>query len=205
MTDNSLTEKLSEIYSIVTTISQDMPIGSRDYINKSIPQFLHVNPPKMEIDLGNFVNPQRLNIIDIQSPPLPGFSRKPGNILLSWDKLMDLVPDVVGASAGAGVALIWALPFVGLYICKKLWNDSKVEITTAEASILCALWKNKDYKREVEEENGFEVSNSLRTALKLPGLKKSDYTNSIDNLVAIKAIELEDGIIRLKEDVNVEY
>jgi hypothetical protein len=80
-----------------------------------------------------------------------GASRKPGNIVMNWRKLIDVTPDVTIAAAGATGGPAWLLPFIGLYIWNKLWCGAKVEFSKSEAIVILALWKNRDARKKMKK------------------------------------------------------
>jgi hypothetical protein len=76
--------------------------------------FAQTTPPEL---------PERvLEHIVINSPYRPrGWSRKHGNLLLNWRKLMDIIPDITVASLSANALPVWAVPLAALYIWNKVW------------------------------------------------------------------------------------
>jgi hypothetical protein len=156
---------------------------------------------------------------DITPPELPGLelitinslyrptarSRKPGNLLLNWRKLMDIVPDVTLASAGAVGLPVWAIPLAALYVWNKVWRGTSEEFTQTEATIILALWKNRNGENRISEDDGFSKTNSVRTATGLSPLTRGDYIEAIDRLIRIQCIELTNGIIWLREWIRVKY
>jgi hypothetical protein len=134
-----------------------------------------------------------------------GTSRKPGNIFLNWRKLMDIVPDATIAAAGAMTSPAWLLPLIGLYVWNKLWRGAEEELTNVEACTICALWKNKDSRNRISEDDGFTATNTLRAHHGLPQLTRVEYNKASNRLLAMDCIELSNGIIWLREWVRVSY
>lgn len=134
-----------------------------------------------------------------------GTSRKPGNIFLNWRKLMDIVPDATIAGAGAIASPTWLLPLIALYVWNKLWRGAEEELTNVEACIMYALWKNKDGRSKITEEDGFAKTNALRTQHALPELANTEYNKAINQLLKMGCIEMSSGVIWLREWVRVSY
>ena len=133
-----------------------------------------------------------------------GRSRKPGNIILNWRKLIQFVPDLTITAAGlAGPT--WLLPFIDLHIWNKLCAGSKVDLDQKHAVTIYALWRNRNNERKISEEAGFEKTNSILRELKLEELSKSEYTKIINDLLDMDCIEIEEGIIWLREWVRTTY
>ena len=134
-----------------------------------------------------------------------GSSRKPGNIFLNWRKLMDVVPDTAIAAAGAMTSPVWLLPLIGLYVWNRLWRGAEEELSDVEACTICALWKNRDGRSRISEEEGFNKTNAMRTLHGLPELSRAEYTKAVNRLLAMECIEINSGIIWLREWVRVSY
>ncbi len=132
-------------------------------------------------------------------------SRKPGNICLNWGKLMDVVPDVTIAAYGGVASPFWLLPFIGLYVCNKLWCGSLEELTEVEATVIYALWKNKTGEKKIDVDNGFQNANEIRRMTKLPCLQRKEFDRAIQRLLELKCITLKKGVIGLRERVHKEY
>ena len=131
-------------------------------------------------------------------------SRKPGNIILNLRKLLQIVPDITITAAGV-TGPTWLLPFIALHIWNKLWTGSKVDLDQKHAVTICALWKNRNNENKISEEAGFEKANLIFQQLKLPVLSKSEYTQIINDFLYLNCIEIEEGIIWLREWVRVSY
>jgi hypothetical protein len=135
-------------------------------------------------------------------------SRKPGNVVLNWRKLIDIVPDVSLAGLGAAtlpIAPAWSAVLAALYIWNKVWRGSFEEFSDAEAVAILALWKNRDGEAKISEADGFAKTNDLRATYSLAPLTLGQFTSVIDRLIQIDCIELTEGIIWLREWVTVKY
>jgi hypothetical protein len=134
-----------------------------------------------------------------------GRSRKPGNISIHWKKFIEIVPEVMVAAIGAGAAPYWAWPFIGLYILNKLWRGAEEDLSEAEATIIYALWKHRNGKNEISDDNGYTRTNSIRNQHNKPVLSRSEYDAGINHLLQMRCIEIKEGMIRLRERVRIEY
>jgi hypothetical protein len=132
-------------------------------------------------------------------------STKPGNIVLNWRKLIDLVPDVLTSGYAATVSPPLLLPFIGLQICSKVRKVSFVSLTDAEASVILALWKNRDGHDQIDESVGYEKTSALRDQLRLRPLTRDQYMAANDKLSKMNCIEIQSGVIWLKETVKTTY
>ncbi|SEO71931.1 hypothetical protein [Pseudomonas sp. ok266] len=135
-------------------------------------------------------------------------SRKPGNLVLNWRKLLDIVPDVSLAGLGAAslpVAPQVAVVLVGLYIWSKVWRGAVEEFSDIEAVTMLALWKHRNDKCKIAEPEGFVRVTQLRAHYALPPLTLGQYASAINRLVQLDCIELENGIIWLRECIRVKY
>ena len=135
-------------------------------------------------------------------------SRKPGNVLLNWRKLLDVVPDVSLAGLGAAtlpVAPQVAVALAGLYIWNKVWRGAVEELSDVEAVTILALWEHRNEKNKISEQDGFVRTNEVRDRYALPPLTANQYASAVNRLVSLECIELEGGIIWLREWVRKKY
>lgn len=132
-------------------------------------------------------------------------SRKPGNLILDWRKLTDVVPDVAMAAAAAITGPPWVGFIVALYIWTRFWRDAEVPLGEAEASVLYALWKHRGGENRIAEETGYAKANGVRQAFGLDPLTRSAYARAIDALLRIECIAIVGGVIQLRESVRIRY
>ena len=135
-------------------------------------------------------------------------SRKPGNIILNWRKLIDIVPDVSLAGLGAAtlpIAPTWSAVLAGLYVWNKVWRGSVEDFNDSEAIAVLALWKSRNAENEILEDTGFEKTNEVRANYSLPALTRGQFAAIVDRLIRIKCIEIKDGTIWLREWVRIKY
>ena len=121
---------------------------------------------------------------------------------------MDIVPDIALAGLGAAtlpIAPAWSAVLVALYIWNKVLRGSTEEFSDAEALAMLALWKNRTGMNEISEALGFTKTNELRAEYSLSPLTEGQFNSIVVRFREIRCIEPVDGIIRLREWVNVEY
>jgi hypothetical protein len=194
-------EKINWMREIAHTSNVNVAPLSNEDVSKIIEAFSDVTPPKKPKEIF-----QHISISSLNTAP-SAYSRKPGNILLNWRKLMIIIPDIT--LAGYGVSNLGSnyipIALAGLYIWGKIWCGSKEELSDSEATIIIALWKNRDNKNEILESEGFIKTNELRSNLSLSPLTSGQFTSAINRLMKIDCIELSQGMIWLREYVSIEY
>lgn len=171
-------------------------------LESALDAFATVTPPeKPEITIG------LVTINSLYGTP-KAESRKPGNVVLNWCKLVDIVPDISLAGLGAAtlpVAPALAAVLAGLYIWNKVWRGSLEEFSDVEAVTILALWQNRNGENKISENDGLAKTNQLRAEYSMPPLTAGPYAAAVNRLVEIDCIELEDGVIWLREWVRVKY
>lgn len=134
-----------------------------------------------------------------------GKSRKPGNIFLNWRKLFEIIPDVTIASMGGATAPGWLLPLIGLDVWNKLWCNAAEEISEVEATTIHALWKNRNSRKRISEDDGYVKTDILRNDMGLPSLSRSEFDVAVNRLLRMRCVKIEEGIIWLREWVRTSY
>lgn len=171
-------------------------------IEAAVEAFARVTPPEEpEITIG------LITISSLHNAP-SAQSRKPGNVVLNWRKLIDIVPDVSLAGLGAAtlpIAPAWSTVLAGLYVWNKIWKGSAEDFSQSEAIAILALWKNRNGKNKIAEDEGLKKTNDLRATYSLPPITQGQFRSIVDRLVSIDCIELEDGTIWLREWVRLKY
>ncbi|OWT63798.1 hypothetical protein [Candidimonas nitroreducens] len=179
---------------------------SDEQIQAAIKAFARVTPPrlpeeKIDITFG-------LITVDMLRNVPSAESRKPGNVVLNWRKLVDIVPDIYFAGLGAATAPLapaLSMIFAGLYIWNKLWKGSAEDFSKDEAIAILALWKNRDAGNKIGEDDGLMRTNELRVRYDLPPISRGQFAAIVDRFVGINCIELENGVIWLRESIRVRY
>lgn len=195
---NAMNEKKAEL---VQVVEQGIPPGlkvSDSCVQSLMESFVRITPPAEP--------KQTFRWITVNQPDVGGgSSRKPGNVVLSWRKLMDLVPDVAIAAVGGLTSPPWLLPFIGLYVWNKFWCSSEEPLTEVEATVIYALWKNRNGQNKIPEDDGFEKSNGVRKGFGQALLSRQEFGSAVNRLVKMHCIEIEEGIIWLRESVSIKY
>jgi hypothetical protein len=175
---------------------------SDDAVEAALNAFSRVTPPEEpEFSIG------LITVSSLYSAPTAS-SRKPGNVLLNWKKLTDIVPDLSLAGLGAAtlpIPVVWSAVLEGLYVWNKIWRGSVEEFSDTEATTILALWKARNGENKTLEDDGFNKVNALRSSYSLPSLSRGQYTAAINRLVQIRCIELDNGVVWLREWVEVKY
>ena len=135
-------------------------------------------------------------------------SRKAGNVVLNWRRLLDIVPDVSLATLGAATLPVSpqvAIVLAGLYVWNKVWRGVVEEFSDIEAFTILALWEHKNENNRIAEQDGFVKTNQVRGRYAMPPLSAIQYSSAVNRLSLLECIELENGIIWLREWVRKEY
>ena len=161
---------------------------------------------------------------EVSIPAMRGHSRQFSHIFLRWDRLLEaafgmtltawgsttLVAGKAAAVAGAGAAAAGApvVPFVppilaALYICGRLLDLTRVELTEAEASVLAALWQNRGGRNQVNEGAGLVFTNDLRAKHGIAPLSDLQYLIALSRLNQLRCIELRDGVVLINKRVKI--
>jgi len=171
-------------------------------LDRVLAAFLRVRAPEKADDTLGWVT-----VTSLYSGPAAR-SRKPGNVLLNWRKLIDIIPDISLAGLGATslpVAPAVAAVLAALYIANTLCRESVEHLSDVEAVTILALWQNRDRENTISEEVGYIKTNELRAAYSLPALSQGQYQTAVNRLSKIRCIALDNGVVSLRESVRVEY
>lgn len=192
-------QEIREALLSVGAATQALPNAT---IQLFVDTFVSVSPPEEpELTIG------LITVSSLYAAPM-AHSRKPGNIILNWRKLIDIVPDITLAGLGAAtlpVAPALAVVLAGLYVWNKVWRGSLEEFTEIEATTILALWQNRNSENKIVEADGFTKTNAVRVEYSLPALTQGQYTAAVNRLVEMECVELEDGTIWLREWVKKKY
>jgi hypothetical protein len=194
----ALKAKASEIARVAAEVATaTYPQPSAALSSAIVDAFVSLTPPMEE--------EPRMELITLFSTGRRGSSRKPGNIVLNWRKLIDIIPDVTIAAAGAPPAPAWLQFTIALYIWNKFWCGAKEEFSDAEANVLLALSRSRDQNKKIKEMDGYEKTNIVRREAKLSDLSIAEYSAAVTRLIRMRCIEMESGIIWLREWVRIAY
>lgn len=180
-------------------VGQALPEDAR---RRLVNAFARVTPPaEPKVTLG------LITISSLYDSPKAS-SRKLGNVVLNWRKLLDIVPDISLTGLGAAslpVAPQVAVVLTGLYIWNKVWREAVEEFSDVEAVTILALWEHRNGKNRIPEQEGFVKTNEVRERFALPPLTQGQYTSAVNRLAALQCVEIEDGVIWLRESVQKKY
>jgi hypothetical protein len=189
--------KQKDIETLLVTFGEDHTALDPEQAKQLIDSFVTISPP---------LNPPLLMELTVMSNlgRGGGKSRKPGNIRLNWRRLFELVPDVTLAGAGAATAH-WLIPFAALYVWMKLWNAATVNIEEEDAFFLYSLWLHRNDESRISEDEAFSKTESLIKNHGLPLIKRETFDQAINKLRSLECIELDGGVIWLREWVIIKY
>ncbi len=159
--------------------------------------FADVTPPIAE--------PPRYELITFRSGGRHGgTSRKPGNITMTWTRVLTLVTTVAinGAAAASGP---WLVPFVALHIWITIRNVTAKELTPRHAMTLFAMWQHRDGHHRIPEDVGLAVANEYLSRNGFPNLSQREFVDIVDDLCTADCVEVEAGIVWLREWVRSSY
>jgi len=194
----ALETKRNELEALVLSAVSDIPNSGNIDASHLISVFAQLTPPQ---------EPEMVfELMTIHSSGRSGgHSRKPGNLLLNWSKLIDIVPDITLASAGALTLPPWIVPFLGLYVWNKIRRGIEEPLSDVEATIILTFWKNKNSENRINEEIGYSKLIELRKTLNLSTISKDEYVAAVNRLVKMGCIELKNGVVWLCEWIKVTY
>ena len=191
--------KRNELQRAAAASSAAIPEVIRDRVLASFSRVTPPEEPKVTIGL--------VTISSLYSAPRAA-SRKPGNVVLNWRKLVDIIPDISLAGLGAStlpVSPAVAAVLAGLYVWNKLWRGSVEDFSDVEAVTILALWQNRNSEDKISEQDGFAKTNELRAKYSLPSLTPEQYAAALNRLIEIDCAKLENGVVWLCESVRVRY
>jgi hypothetical protein len=134
-----------------------------------------------------------------------GRSRKPGNVLVNFRKLVEDFGDI-GLAVGAGAADYRLVPLAAMAIWSKVWKQSAIDLSEDEASLVYAMWLGRDDANLVSREEAFEMFRLLRRDRALPDPDDATFSKALDRLLFIEAIDWhKTGKLWLREWVRRGY
>lgn len=176
--------------------SDDYSLVYKDLVSSG---FLQITPPEEE--------PPKMHMLTMDSLKnfQKGNSIKPGNIRLNIRKLIDTIPNVVEMA----ISIATNIPVLQICSALNIWKALRevltVEITKEQAFVIVALWKNCNQKQKITLEDGYKATNALCERFSEPKITNIKYNHTIDSLINLQCIELNEGIIWLREWVSKKY
>ena len=169
-----------------------------EHAERLVNAFCSVNPP--------LEPPMVIEMITLHSGGRRGGNtRKPGNIILNWRRLVQDSADLV--LTGAGVAATpWLIPLAALSIFNKLWSHSGIEVSREQAACLFAMWHHRDENNRIEIDRAHAESDALFDVFTWPSLERAGFEAVLQDLVQMRCVELPDAkTIWLREWVRTSY
>jgi len=188
-------DKRAELIAECRTMLGD---GHSELANRIVDAFCTINPPQDP--------PMMIEMITANHGGFGGGrSRKPGNIVLNWRRLVRDSSDLVLTGAGAA-ASPWLIPFAALSIFNKLWTHSSVELTREQASCLFAMWNHCGTDHRISSDEAFAECSALFAVFKWPTLERDAFDAILRDLECLRCIERpDDDTIWLREWVRTRY
>ena len=134
-----------------------------------------------------------------------GRSRKPGNLLINMRALASEFGDA-GLAAATGAVDHRLIPLAALSIWNKLWAHAKVDLTAEQASLVYAMWLQREDGNLVSRNDAYEMCKIVYANNGLPKPSFAAFENAINCLIEIRCIEWhKSGKIWLREWVRCTY
>ena len=172
--------------------------GLAPVLEELIQSFVKITPPEVDISM-------RMIVISPGGRG-GGSSTKPGNLTLSYRKLIAAVG--AGGLTIAGVLGPWTGILAALVLWDLLYSGLKIDLSEREAAVLWAMWKNCDLNNEIDQPL---VLSTVNQSLKQNGravLSEEELTDSLQLLEKLSCIERITSIKNrwwLREWVRVPY
>ena len=134
-----------------------------------------------------------------------GTSIKPGNIRLNMRQLISAIPSLVEV----GISIATDIPILKICAALNIWKSLRdiftVEITKEQAFVIVSLWKNCDTYQRITLEKGYDATNKLLEKHGEMHFNSLKYNQIIDSLEKIQCVELDEGVIWLREWISKKY
>ncbi len=172
-------ELASHATAVLSTLGKDAP----SFAISVVDQFCRFVPP--EIDT-------RIDFVILKPGGFGGGrSRKAGNILLNWRRL------IVGASEGilaaTGLTQLWLVPLAALVIWNTLWSTLDISIDEHHAAVLWALWSLRDKNNRVPKTSLPARVNEKLAEHHQPSLTPAQLQRCIGDLERMECLESADS------------
>lgn len=134
-----------------------------------------------------------------------GQSRKPGNLLINMKSLVSEFGDI-GLAGAAGAVDHRLVPLAALSIWNKLWAHTKIELTAEQASLVYAMWLQRDDGNLVSRADALGMCKLVYKNNGLPEPTSQDFDETVSMLLELGCIEWhKSGKIWLREWVRNTY
>lgn len=136
-----------------------------------------------------------------------GATYKSGNIIINMRKSILHSTALLASSAATLGAISCDNPGIAaltiLSILLSLPEQSKISLAKDEAFILAVLWEER--RRDLSVEQSLLCVNQKCEECNKKVYNEEEYADILDNLVAIKSIEIVNDTINLKERIQIKY
>lgn len=127
-------------------------------------------------------------------------SYKPRNCVLNWRNFFISIPRIVMTAAGAATSP-WLLPFAALLVCNEILVQSRIEVSYNHGITMLVMWINSDEQRTIPMLQAFEKTNGYLCEIVRKQLSYPEFQRIINDLIQLKAINIDDDRILLREYV----
>ena len=161
--------------------------------------FIRIVPPKEKPPMMQMLTMDSLR--NYQS----GSSIKPGNIKLNIKNLICEIPSAIEFAVSIAIDLPILKICAALHLWKSLRNAFTIEITKDQAFVIVALWKNCNQYHKIEIDKAYLAVTALYMKYGEPEITTIKYNQILDSLEKMRCIELNEGIIWLREWISNDY
>lgn len=132
-----------------------------------------------------------------------GVSRKIKNISLNWKKLLVEGSDSILIVAGA-TAFPVLIPLAALVAWNKLYSLMDIEINELHATLLFAMWSDKNNEKPFKKETILNITNLQLIKQNKNAVVMSKISTLLDDLILIECIiKTSDDEYLLQEKINI--
>lgn len=194
--ESILKNNIDECLSFFDSSEQDCETIYQQFIKSG---FLSITAPEEDPPMISFITMDSLKNYS------SGRSIKPGNIRLNIKDLIETIPSMVEMA----VSIALDIPVLQVCAALNLWKSIRdvftVEISKDQAYLITSLWKNCDSRHRITIEKGFTAVNTLLEKYGEDAINGTKYNYILESLESIQCIELEDGVIWLREWISKKY
>jgi hypothetical protein len=117
-----------------------------------------------------------------------GSTTKPGNVVLNLGKLVRAIGSGILTIAGAAAAP-WLLVIGALVTWDALWSCLNLKLTEDHASVVWALWENRDDNNTFPKSDALDAINRERAAFGKQSLSAMEVNRALDDLASMGCIK----------------
>ncbi len=197
-------KKKADMEEMISSIEEIDQNADKDSLKDSIKSCFEFTPPYISAPEPQVPRP----MMEMMSmPPLGkggGVSRKAGNITISWKKMWDVTSETA-LNGATTYAVPWLIPFTVMNVVNKVKRAAEEKISERHALVVYVLWKNRNEKEQINEEEGYTKVTACIAENSFEPMSKGEYAKIINELEYIECIELLDGIVHFREEVQIKY